>query len=98
MKNITAKFTDSLQQIVHFIVRYRVTLFIVISASILGVVLLGITAMSDAEPSESQIADAEKSVKIIKFNEASVKVFDSLKANNVTIETLFDPNRYDPFN
>ncbi len=54
--------------------------------------------MSNASPTEAQVAEAEKSVKIIQFKEQSIKVIDSLKQNNIEIDTLFDPNRYDPFN
>jgi hypothetical protein len=60
--------------------------------------LVDISMLSDASPTDQEIAEAEKSVKIIKFKEESVDVINSLKANNVQIETLFDPNRYDPFN
>ncbi len=54
--------------------------------------------MSNASPTDAQITESEKSVKIIQFKEQSIQVIDSLKENNIEIDTLFDPNRYDPFN
>lgn len=98
MKNIQAKIIDSSNSFLAFITRYRITIFIVLTGIMLAVMLVDISMLSDAKPTEQQIADAEKSVKIIKFKEESVDVIKSLKANNIQIETLFDPNRYDPFN
>lgn len=98
MKNIQAKLIESSNSFIAFITRYRVTIFIVITGVVLAIMLIDISMLSDANPTDQEIADAEKSVKIIKFKEESVEVINSLKANNVQIETLFDPNRYDPFN
>ena len=98
MKNIQVKLIESSNTFIAFITRYRVTIFIVITGIVLAIMLIDISMLSDANPTDQEIADAEKSVKIIKFKEESVDVINSLKANNVQIETLFDPNRYDPFN
>jgi superfamily I DNA and RNA helicase len=98
MKNIQVKLVESSNTFITFITRYRITLFIVITGIVLAIMLIDISMLSDANPTENEIAEAEKSVKIIKFKDESVQVINSLKANNVQIETLFDPNRYDPFN
>lgn len=98
MKNIQTKLIDSSNSFLTFITRYRITIFIVITGIMLAIMLVDISMLSDANPTNQEIADAEKSVKIIKFKEESVEVINSLKANNIQIETLFDPNRYDPFN
>lgn len=98
MKNRITQIQDTFSALYEFIVRYRVTLFIIIIAVILSVMLIDISMMSNASPTEAQVAEAEKSVKIIQFKEQSIKVIDSLKQNNIEIDTLFDPNRYDPFN
>lgn len=98
MKDSITKIQDTFSSLYEFIVRYRVTLFIITIAVILSVMLIDISMMSNATPTDAQIAEAEKSVKIIQFKEQSIQVIDSLKENNIEIDTLFDPNRYDPFN
>lgn len=98
MKNSIAKLQEQFAKIYQFMIRYRVTLFIIFASITLSVMLADISRMSDASPSQVQISEAEQSVKIVRFKESSITVIKSLKENNITIDTLFDPNRYDPFN
>jgi hypothetical protein len=60
--------------------------------------LIDITRMADANPTTIQVDEAEKSVKIIQFKKESIDVIESLDDQNIEIDTLFDPNRTDPFN
>ncbi len=98
MKNSLTKIQDTAYSIYEFTVRYRVTLFIIVITVVLSVMLIDISMMSNASPTDAQITESEKSVKIIQFKEQSIQVIVSLKENNIEIDTLFDPNRYDPFN
>lgn len=98
MKNIPAKFAEFTSTFISFVTKYRITLFIVFTSFVLAIMFIDISSMSDANPTDQQVTDSEKSVKVIVFKEQSVKVINSLKANNIEIDTLFDPSRYDPFN
>jgi len=98
MQKYITPIQDLFVKIYSFIVRHRVTLFIVVCASLLSIMLIDITRMADADPTAIQVDDAEKSVKIIQFKKESIDVIESLDDQNIEIDTLFDPNRTDPFN
>jgi hypothetical protein len=81
-----------------FIIKYKITLFLVISCSLIGLIIIDITIQADANPTQSQIDEAKKSVKVITFKKESINVINNLREQNITIDTLFDPGRVDPFN
>lgn len=80
-----------------FVVRYRFVLFITIVSLIIGFMFIRIASMSTSEPTEAQITEAEK-VEVVKMSDDSVLVIQQLVDRNISIEALFDPGRYDPFN
>ena len=81
-----------------FVVKYKITIFLVIACSLIGLILIDITRKADANPSQVQIDEAKKSVKVITFKKESIDVINNLREQNITIDTLFDPGRVDPFN
>lgn len=81
-----------------FINKHIVTIFLVVACSLLSIIILDIARKADAEPSQSQKDDAKKSVKVITFKKESIEVINDLRDQSVTIDTLFDPDRVDPFN
>lgn len=97
MNDLSKQFQDLASGVKSFLVKHRVTLFIVFAAITLSVMLVDISSMSDAEPTTDQVSEAELSVKVITFDEGSIEVIQTLKGQDITIEALFDPNRIDPF-
>lgn len=93
----TASLKDYAINTKEFIAKYRHILFALLVASVLGFMFLRIANMSTAEPEDYQINEA-KSIQALKLNEDSIEVIQQLQSRNISIEALFDPGRYDPFN
>lgn len=87
----------SLISVKDYIVRHRFVLFIIIVAVIISFMFIRISMMSTAEPKSYEKAEA-KSVKVIRIDEDSITVIKQLQDKNISIETLFSQDRYDPFN
>lgn len=99
MKDIhTPSVKDTLITIKNWLVRYRITLFIVSVTAVVAFMIFRISQMSTMEPTESQKAEAKQSVKVVKVNENTITIIKNLQGNNISIEALFEPGRYDPFN
>lgn len=79
------------------VIKYRHILFALLVAGVIGFMFLRIANMSTAEPEGYQINEA-KTVQALKLNEDSIDIILSLQDRNISIEALFDPGRYDPFN
>lgn len=80
-----------------FIVKYRQIIFAVLVASVISFMALRIAAMSTAQPESYQIEEA-KTVKKLELNEKSIEMIQNLQDQNISINALFEENRYDPFN
>lgn len=89
---------EHIHNIIKFLVRYKIILVIIAASIILSSLFITISSLANINPTKQQITQAEESVKLIKINKDSIKVVESLKENNISIESIFDPNRYDPFN
>lgn len=79
------------------VIKYRHILFALLVAGVLGFMFLRIANMSTAEPENYQVEEA-KTIQALKLNEDSIDIILSLQDRNISIEALFDPGRYDPFN
>ena len=88
---------DSINNAKEFIVKYRHVLFIILVASVVGFMFIRIAKMSTAEPKDYQINEV-KTVQKLKLNEDSIEIIQNLQDRNISIQALFDPGRYDPFN
>jgi hypothetical protein len=93
----TLSIKDNLIAVKDSIIKYRHILFTVLVSAVLGFMFIRIATMSTSEPEDYQVAEA-KIVKEIKLNEDSIQIIRQLEDKNISIQTLFDPGRYDPFN
>lgn len=91
-------FINLAMSVKNWLIKYRVILFIVVVSSAYGFMILRIAQMSTIEPTQQQKSEALLSVKIVKINEEAITVIKQLEDQNISIETLLDPGRYDPFN
>lgn len=99
MKDIhSPSIKDTFTTMKNWLVRYRVTLFIVSGTAVLAFMIFRISQMSTMEPTDAQKTEAKQSVKVVKVNENTVTIIKNLQGNNISIEALFEPGRYDPFN
>ena len=95
--NITS-LKNKLTGVKNWVVRYRILLFVIVVSSVLGFMILRIAQMSTQEPTEQQKAEALLTVKVVKIDEKAITVIKQLESKNISIQTLFEPGRYDPFN
>jgi hypothetical protein len=100
MKNAELHFsTDSIKTWVGSIGKkfgiYKVFLFFLVIASLYGYILWRINAYSNAPPSESEVS--AKTVAQPHIDQATVKKIQSLQDNSVSVQSLFDSARQNPF-
>lgn len=97
MDKVENQVKDLLGRIREFIGRYRIIIFVIIAGTMLSVMLLEISYMSNADPTADQISEAESSVKIITYDEQALNVIETFEGKDITIDAIFEPGRFDPF-
>ncbi|MBP9820555.1 hypothetical protein KBC85_00235 [Candidatus Saccharibacteria bacterium] len=97
MNKIKLQTLEIIDKIATFLVRYKVTILLVIASLILSILFIAISFFTNVKPNNQQISQAEETVKLITIKKESIKVVESLKENNISIESIFAPGRYDPF-
>ena len=88
---------ETVDTITNFLARYKLTILLVFASLILSILFITISYFANIKPSDQQIIQAEESVKLITIKKESIKVVESLQENNISIESIFSPGRYDPF-
>ncbi|MDB5168924.1 MAG: hypothetical protein JWO41_280 [Candidatus Saccharibacteria bacterium] len=78
--------------------RYRVIAFLVIIAAVYGYTLYGINRLSSAQPSDTSVNSEVTAIHIPKIDKAVVKQLEDLRDNSVSVQTLFEQARNNPFN
>lgn len=86
-----------LTPIKNYFVRYSVLIFMLFVVGILSFMTLRIAHFSNLDPSEQQIDEKKTSLKIIKLDDAAVSKLKELQDKNISIESLFDNGRENPF-
>lgn len=80
-----------------FVVRYAVLLFIVFVVMIFGVLTLSISHFSNLEPTDAQVDEKVKTITNIKLNDSAIEKIEDLVDKNISIESLFNNGRSNPF-
>jgi hypothetical protein len=76
---------------------YRVVLFVVFVALIYGFVLQRISSLVHAEPSEQAISSQVQTTKLPRIDPKIVQQLQALEDNSVSVKTLFNEARSNPF-
>ena len=77
--------------------RYSVLAFVVLVVAIYGLLLLQINSLGNTTPSSGAIVNESGKAKVPHIDEAVVKQLESLQDNSVSVKTLFDQARSNPF-
>lgn len=77
--------------------RYSVVIFIVFVAVLYSFLVLRINTLSSAQPTEEAISSQVKAAKVPHVDEEVVKQLKSLEDNSVSVKTLFNKARNNPF-
>lgn len=78
--------------------KYRALIFFVVIASLYGFILWRINVLSSAPPSQADVASAEQNTASPHVSDTVVQKLKSLQDNSVSVQTLFDQARNNPFN
>lgn len=90
---ITSKFSVTKD----FVVRYALIIFIVGVVGILGFMTLTIAHFSNLEPTDDQIDEKKSSLKAVRLDEKSIAKLVQLEDQGISIESLFNNGRTNPF-
>lgn len=79
-------------------VRYRVLIFFLIVGAVYGYVVFMIGNLSSAEPSPTTQDSSAANIRVPKVDQSVVRQLETLRDNNVSVQTLFEQARDNPFN
>jgi hypothetical protein len=98
MKNISIKILlPKLAAVARKLSRYSVVIFLVFIAAAYGFTLLRISSLTNTQPTTEEISAQYNPIKTSRIDPAVIKQLQSLRDNSVTIKTLFDEARDNPF-
>jgi hypothetical protein len=93
IKNLAAKGVVALKQIQ----RYSFMLFLAFVLLLYGFILLRISSLSNVQPSNDAVSGQVKAARIPHIDQSVVKQLQSLQDNSVSVQSLFDQARNNPF-
>jgi hypothetical protein len=77
--------------------RYAVILFFVLVAGVYGFVVLRINSLSNAQPSDSDVAAQSTATPVPRIDPKVAQQLQDLEDNSVNVQTLFEQARNNPF-
>jgi len=80
-----------------FLKRYSMIIFIVFVVCLYGFVLIRVNSLSHAEPLATDVNQQIKAAAIPNIDQAVIKKLQSLQDNSVSVQSLFDQARSNPF-
>lgn len=89
--------TPKLLKAREYITKHVVIIFILFTVGVFGFMVVRIYTLSSAEPTEEQIDEKLSSYKAVRLDKAMVELFRSLDDRNISVESLFDNGRTNPF-
>ena len=76
---------------------YLLIVFLVFIALIYGFLFLRINTLANSQPSDTDVASQVKAAKVPHIDLSLVKQLESLQDNSVSVKTLFQDARNNPF-
>lgn len=77
--------------------RYRFVLFLIFVALIYGFVVLRINSLSNAQPTDDAVNSQVQAARIPHIDQSVVNQLQSLQDNSVSVKSLFNQARANPF-
>jgi hypothetical protein len=88
---------NQLGRVGHKVLRFLPITFFLVLAGVYGFMLLRITMLSNAQPTDAQISDRASSLSQ-HIDKRAVSQLESLEDNSVNVQALFQTARDNPFN
>ena len=98
MRLDSATLTENLRNMLRTIIRYRVLLFVVVVSVVYGYVVYMIGSLGSAQPSPASEDTSATNISVPKIDQSIVTQLQTLRDNNVSVQTLFEQARDNPFN
>jgi len=80
-----------------FVTRYAVIIFFVGVALVFGFLILRIASYSNYEPSDDQIEESLNTIRTVRLDDEAVQKIEELQDRNISLESLFNNGRDNPF-
>jgi hypothetical protein len=77
--------------------RFKVIIFVILLAAVYGLIVLRISSFDNAQPSATALAGASVPIATTHIDPTVVKQLQSLQNNSVSVQTLFEQARSNPF-
>lgn len=78
-------------------VKHALIIFVFFIVGLFGFMTFNIARFANQDPTESQKDETISAVKTVKLDEKSIQKIQSLQDQNISIESLFDNGRANPF-
>lgn len=88
---------SKLQQLKEYVATHAVLMFIVLTVVVSGFMVVRIYTLATVEPTQTQIDEKLSTFKPVRLDPTVVALFRSLQSRNISIESLFDNGRTNPF-
>lgn len=92
-----SKLVESLQSVIIKLGHVKLLIFVLLVVGVYGYVILTISSLTNAQPSEDQIAELSSPLRSAKIDDKLVKQLQQLQDNSVSVKALFDEARSNPF-
>lgn len=92
-----AKIIDIVNDFKESVVKHILVISITAIVVLFGFMVVRIYTLSTAEPTQAQVDDTLSSFKVVRLDPQIVDLFRSLQDQNISIESLFDNGRTNPF-
>lgn len=97
MKKYTEELQKYLKLVVSLVTRYSFVLFLIAFATMASYLITRIGYLSRLEPTEAQITAKTGEIKKTNTDKASILKLKDLESRNISVESLFDNGRTNPF-
>lgn len=97
MKKYSEQFKKHLNTVIRLVSRYSLVIFLLMFAILAGYLVTRIGFLSRLEPSQTQIDSRVSEIKKTKTDAESISKLKELEGRNISVESLFDNGRTNPF-
>jgi hypothetical protein len=88
---------EKVSELTQKVSRYKLLIFVLFVAVLYGFIVLRINSLSNAQPSTNAIAAQSDPIKTAHIDKTVVQQLESLRDNNINVQTLFEEARNNPF-
>jgi hypothetical protein len=95
--NQITKLVESTQSLLTKLSHIKLLIFVLLVVGVYGYVILTISSLTNAQPSEEQITELSSPLKSAKIDDKLIKQLQQLQDNSVSVKALFNEARSNPF-